>query len=306
MSTDSAVATGSASPERPLWTTAVSPLVDRYPCANILGILVEALDMERAMCRIAETLRSGRKGYVCAIGVHSVMEAQGNPALAAVFAEAAIAVPDGMPVVWVGKLQGHDRMQRVAGPDLMLEVFRRLAFAECRHFLYGGNEGVADQLAAALRGRFPWTQIVGTYTPPFRDLTDHEEEELIAQVEHCKPDFFWVGISTPKQEKFMRCYLPRLNTRLMFAVGAAFDFHTGRIQDSPVWVKQAGLQWLHRLIQEPRRLWWRYFRNNPLFLWRIALQLTGLKTYTPMPQPIEVSTASNACEFTKIARRSSV
>jgi N-acetylglucosaminyldiphosphoundecaprenol N-acetyl-beta-D-mannosaminyltransferase len=278
------------------------------PGANVLGVHVEALNMERAVSRIAEMLSSKCKGYVCAIGVHSVMEAQRDPELAASFAGAAIVVPDGMPMVWVGRLQGHNRMRRVAGPELMLEVFRRVAFARCRHFLYGGNEGVANQLATALKRRFPAAQIVGTYTPPFRELTHEEEEELIAKVEGCKPDIFWVGISTPKQEKFMRRYLPRLNTKLMFGVGAAFDFHTGRIQDSPNWVKQAGLQWLHRVIQEPRRLFWRYLRNNPLFLWRIALQLSGVRNYAPLPMTSDktgcsctadlsqVNTAAHECE----------
>ena len=300
MSTQSAVARATTSPRRTISYAHRLEVAGENPCANVLGVQVEALDMERAVSRVADTLRSGRKGYVCAIGVHSVMEAQHDAELAAAFAGAAVAVPDGMPMVWVGRLQGHDRMERVAGPDLMLEVFRRAEFAGCRHFLYGGNEGVADQLAAALQSRFPTSQIVGTYTPPFRDLQEKEEEELIAQVENCKPDIFWVGISTPKQEKFMRSNLPRLNTRLMFGVGAAFDFHTGRIQDSPLWVKQAGLQWLHRVIQEPRRLLWRYLRNNPLFLWRISLQLSGLRTYMPLPVPIDGGRCNSTANLSKV------
>jgi N-acetylglucosaminyldiphosphoundecaprenol N-acetyl-beta-D-mannosaminyltransferase len=251
----------------------------RPPCANVLGVQVEALDMDSALLRVAETLQGNQKGYVCAIGVHGVMEAQRDAALAQVFAGAAITVPDGMPMVWVGRMQGHRSMQRVAGPDLMLEVFRRQEFASYSHFLYGGQPGVADELAAALRRQFPQAKIVGTYTPPFRDLSGREEQELIATIDACEPDIIWVGISAPRQEIFMHHYLQRLKTRLMFGVGAAFDFHTGRIQDSPPWIKRAGLQWLHRLIQEPRRLWRRYFRNNPAFLWRIALQLTGLRSY---------------------------
>jgi N-acetylglucosaminyldiphosphoundecaprenol N-acetyl-beta-D-mannosaminyltransferase len=293
MSTQTTVEAANSSTMRPIRTARGSGFAVEQPCANVLGVQVEALHMEQAVCRIAEMLRSKCKGYVCAIGVHSVMEAQRDTELAAAFAGAAIAVPDGMPIVWVGRLQGHSRMRRVAGPDLMLEVFRRVAFARCRHFLYGGNEGVADQLAINLKRRFPTAQIVGTYTPPFRILTREEEMELIAQVELCKPDIFWVGISTPKQEKFMRSYLPKLNTRLMFGVGAAFDFHSGRIKDSPAWVKEAGLQWLHRVMQEPRRLFWRYLRNNPLFLWRIALQLSGLKTYSPLPMARE----KKVCDF---------
>jgi N-acetylglucosaminyldiphosphoundecaprenol N-acetyl-beta-D-mannosaminyltransferase len=125
---------------------------------------------------------------------------------------------------------------------------------------------------------------VGTYTPPFRDLNAEEEESLIARVRELKPDIIWVGISTPKQERFMHRYLHRLDTTLMFGVGAAYDFHTGRIQDAPQWVKTIGMQWLHRLLQDPRRLWKRYLRNNPAFLWHIALQLSGLREYSPAPQ----------------------
>jgi N-acetylglucosaminyldiphosphoundecaprenol N-acetyl-beta-D-mannosaminyltransferase len=218
MSIQTADAPATASTMRTISNPHGSALAVEQPCANVLGVHVEALNMERAVSRVAEMLSSKCKGYVCAIGVHSVMEAQRDLELAAAFAGAAIAVPDGMPMAWVGRLQGHHRMRRVAGPELMLEVFRRVAFARCRHFLYGGNEGVADQLAIALKRRFPTAQIVGTYTPPFRDLTQKEDEELIAQVESCKPDIFWVGISTPKQEKFMRRYLSRLNTKLMFGV----------------------------------------------------------------------------------------
>jgi N-acetylglucosaminyldiphosphoundecaprenol N-acetyl-beta-D-mannosaminyltransferase len=281
MSTQTAAASAASSPLRAIEAMGQHPIASGRPCANVLGIQIEALDMERALQRVAETLCSGAKGYVCAIGVHGVMEAQRDPALAETFARAAITVPDGMPMVWVGRMQGLHQMQRVAGPDLMREIFRRAEFSHYRHFVYGGNPGVADTLAAVLRRNFPWTRIVGTYTPPYRDLTKTEEQKLIATIDACKPDIVWVGISAPRQERFMRHYLPQLHTQLMFGVGAAFDFHTGRIQDSPAWVKHAGLQWLHRLIQEPRRLLWRYLRNNPAFMWQIALQLTGIRAYAP-------------------------
>lgn len=248
-------------------------------CVNVLGVQVEALNMEMAVSRVADVLWSGEKGYVCAIGVHGVMEAQRDPEVARAYAEAAITIPDGMPMVWVGRLRGYHEMKRVSGPDLMLEVFRRKEFATYRHFLYGGGDGVADRLAATLRERFPWAKIVGTYTPPFRELTQPEEGALIRTVHASKVDIVWIGISAPKQEKLMRRLLPRLHVKLMFGVGAAFNFHTGALKDCPNWVKLAGLQWLHRLMQEPRRLWRRYLRNNPAFLWRIALQLTGLRRY---------------------------
>ena len=249
--------------------------------AKVLGIPVDPLDMERALVRVAEELEAHRKGYICLIGVHGIVEAQRNPRLAQIYARATMMVPDGTPTVWVGRWQGFHAMQRVAGPDLMLEIFRRKEFAHCRHFLYGGKEGVAEELRATLTRRFPSARIVGTYTPPFRDLTSAEEESLAARIDELKPDILWVGISTPKQERFMMRFLPLLDSTLMFGVGAAFDFHTGRIKDSPQWLKRAGLQWLHRLIQDPRHLFWRYLRSNSTFLWHITLQLTGLRAYPP-------------------------
>jgi N-acetylglucosaminyldiphosphoundecaprenol N-acetyl-beta-D-mannosaminyltransferase len=184
-----------------------------------------------------------------------------------------------MPTVWVGRLQGFNNMQRVTGPDLMLEIIGNKQFAQCRHVLYGGKDGVAEELRESLTARFPWVQIVGAYTPPFRELTLPEEDSLAARIQELKPDIIWVGISTPKQDRFMMRFLPRLESTLMFGVGAAFDFHTGRIKDAPQWVKRAGMQWFHRMIQDPRRLFWRYLRNNSAFLWHITLQLTGLRTY---------------------------
>jgi len=252
------------------------------PHANLLGVQVEALDMERTLARIEDALAERTKGYVCMAGVHGIMESQRNPVLGTVFAGSLMTVPDGTPTVWVGRWQGYGWMQRVTGPDLMLEVFRRKEFAEYTHFLFGGKGGVAEELSGNLTRQFPWARIVGTYTPPFRDLLRWEEEALIVKIRELKPSIIWVGISTPKQEMFMRRYLPLFDTTLMFGVGAAFDFHTGRIKDSAEWVKRAGLQWLHRLMQDPGHLWWRYLRNNPAFIWRIALQLAGLRTYPPL------------------------
>jgi len=251
----------------------------RRRTAEVLGVPIHPLDMESAVARVKEELDERRSGYVCLIGVHGIMEAQRDAGLAQVYAHATLMVPDGTPTVWVGHLQGFSKMQRVAGPDLMLEIFGHEQFAKCRHFLYGGKEGVAEELRERLTRRFPWVQIVGTYTPPFRELTLTEEESLATRIQELKPDMIWVGISTPKQERFMMRFLPRLESTLMFGVGAAFDFHIGRIKDAPQWVKRAGLQWFHRMIQDPRRLFWRYFRNNSAFLWHITLQLTGLRTY---------------------------
>jgi N-acetylglucosaminyldiphosphoundecaprenol N-acetyl-beta-D-mannosaminyltransferase len=253
---------------------------DSRLAAHVLGVDVDAVDMEGAIDNVAAFLRSSLKCYVCVAGVHGIMEAQGNPQLLEVYSNAAMTIPDGMPLAWVGRMQGHTGMQRVTGPDLMLEVFRRKEFSETTHFFYGGHEGVAAELRNKLQQQFPWVKIVGTYTPPFRELSECEETGLFAHIAKLKPDIMWIGIGCPKQEIFMARYLPNLETKLIVGVGAAFDFHTGRIRDCANWIKLAGLQWLHRLLQDPRRLWGRYLRNNPAFLWHITLQLLNVRRST--------------------------
>jgi N-acetylglucosaminyldiphosphoundecaprenol N-acetyl-beta-D-mannosaminyltransferase len=258
-----------------------------HPKANVLGLAIDAVSLEQALVRIEENLRSQRKGYVCLAGVHGVMECKRDPALTRIFAEAALVAPDGMPTVWIGHHQGHLNMERVTGPDLMLEVISRQEFRGYSHFLCGGKQGVAEELRDRLVARYPDVRIAGTYTPPFGPMSPVQEEELLSAINCVHPDIVWVGISTPKQEQFMDRYLPLLDTKLMFAVGAAFDFHTGRIADCSDWIKRAGLQWLHRLLQDPKHLWRRYLRNIPPFLFYISLQLLGIRSYRLQQQPSE-------------------
>lgn len=176
-------------------------------------------------------------------------------------------------------------MSHVTGPNLMLEMFRDPRFRHLRHFLYGGMPGVAEELKAVLQTRFPSAQIVGTYTPPFRELNEDELKTLATQLTAARVDVLWIGISCPRQELFMGRHVHHLPARLMFGVGAAFDYHTGRIRDCAPWIKHAGLQWLHRLLQDPRRLWKRYARNNPEFMWRITVQL--LRDHIRHPGPAD-------------------
>ncbi|MGO4213975.1 WecB/TagA/CpsF family glycosyltransferase [Terriglobus sp. 2YAB30_2] len=250
---------------------------------DVLGVSIDPANMEQATEAIRQLLDQGQKGYICMVGVHGVMEAQRDPDLAAIYDAATLMLPDGMPTVWVGHWQGFGEMRRVTGPDLMLEIFRRPEFSGVRHYLYGGKAGIAEELKQALTRRFPHAQIVGHYTPPFRDLNVQEWESLRSEIQGLKPDIIWVGISTPRQEKFMYHALAGLDATLMFGVGAAFDYHTGRIKDAPEWVKTIGMQWLHRLIQDPRRLMARYLRNNPAFVGKIILQL--LRGTSPEIQP---------------------
>jgi N-acetylglucosaminyldiphosphoundecaprenol N-acetyl-beta-D-mannosaminyltransferase len=259
--------------------------------ANVLGIGVHAVDIEESVARARLALERGSKGYICLAGAHGIMEARHDPELRRIFAEALLSAPDGMPTVWMGHLQGFTHMRRVFGPDLMLEIIGRKELAGYTHFLCGGSPGVAEHLRAEMLRRFPWVSIVGTCAPPFRPMLAEEERAFVEQIQKLKPDVIWVGLSTPKQERFMSRYLPMLETKLMVGVGAAFLYHTGAIQDSPAWVKQAGMQWLHRLLQEPSRLWRRYLVNVPLFLLHVGLQLAGLRRYSLTRPRSEVSSS---------------
>lgn len=251
---------------------------------NVLGCGVSVLDPQATLDAIAEAVQARQKGYICVTGVHGVMEAQSDENFRQILNGAFLCTPDGMPMVWLGKHHGHPEMARVYGPDLMLKVCAWSESSGCRHFFYGGAPGVAEELRDRLTEKFPKLQVVGIYTPPFRPLNETEDRELLQMVEAAQPDILWVGLSTPKQEKFMAAYLPKLPVTLMVGVGAAFDFHTGRVSQAPSWMQRCGMEWFYRLCQEPKRLAKRYLTNNPRFLWKITGQLLGIKKYSLEPK----------------------
>lgn len=246
---------------------------------NILGVGVSVLNMDLALHQTELLLDRGEQGYVCVTGVHGIMEAQSDDSFREILNRSFLTTPDGMPTVWLGRVHGFKQMKRVYGPDYMLALCQRSAAKGYRHFLYGGKPGVGEELRVALTRRFPGLRIVGTYTPPFRPLSPDEEEDLRSQLEVSQADILWCGLSTPKQERFMAAYSGRMPVKLMVGVGAAFDLLSGNLSEAPDWMKRAGLQWLYRLIKEPKRLWRRYLFNNPRFAWFTFLQLTGLKGF---------------------------
>jgi len=246
---------------------------------NVLGVGVHAVNMDDALRVLRIAIQCDSKGLICATSVHGVMESQRDPCIRSIINNSLLTIPDGRPMMWVGQLTGHRRMTQVTGPDFMLAVCKASVQLGYTHFLYGGKPGIAEELKQCLERKFSGIRVVGTYTPPFRPLSHVEEQELLDRVSDSRPDIIWVGISTPRQECFMAEYLHRLDTKIMVGVGAAFDLHTGHLKDSPQWVKAAGLQWFHRLLQEPARLWKRYLVNVTTFLWNITLQMLRLKTF---------------------------
>ncbi|MDD5199115.1 MAG: WecB/TagA/CpsF family glycosyltransferase [Terrimicrobiaceae bacterium] len=253
------------------------------PRANVLGIGVGAIHLSQAVELILSGVANGDHGYITVTGVHGVMEAQADAELHRVFDRAWLVTPDGMPMTWVGRWQGHREMNRVYGPDLMRDIFHATRNGEVRHFLYGGEEGVAERLKALLTQRFPGTTVCGIYTPPFRPLTEDEESELEDIIRHAAPHIIWIGLSTPKQERFMAAHFGRLSCNFLIGVGAAFDMHSGRKRQAPLWMQRSGFEWLFRLCQEPRRLWYRYTVYNSLFVVKILMQLLGLRRYSIEP-----------------------
>ena len=245
---------------------------------NVLGVGISVIDQDLAREFLFDAARRGERGYVAVTGVHGVSEAQRDDDLRQILNRALLCTPDGMPMVWMGRLQGKNSIQRVYGPDLMLNLCDHSRAENFSHFLYGAAPGVADALARNLQERFPGLNIVGAFTPPFRDLDDAERVELQRRVRETRPDFFWVGLSTPKQERFMAEYMSILpEVKIFIGVGAAFDLLIGRVRQAPKWMQRSGLEWLFRLSQEPGRLAKRYLLNNPLFVMRAAAQLLGFR-----------------------------
>jgi N-acetylglucosaminyldiphosphoundecaprenol N-acetyl-beta-D-mannosaminyltransferase len=245
------------------------------PTAEVLGVPLALTDYERTLDWIDGAVAARHRGYVCVAATHTVMAAGDDAALRAAVLGADFTVPDGQPLVWALKALGHDVSDRVYGPDLMDRACARAARTGLRFYLYGGrNQGALAQLARVLRLRYPGLQIVGGHAPPFRELTDAEEEAITADIRRSGADVVWVGIGVPKQEKWMARMRHRLTTPVFVGVGAAFDFHAGLIPQAPGWMQRAGLEWLFRLAHEPRRLWRRYLRYNPRFVAGFARQWT--------------------------------
>ena len=240
---------------------------------ELLGLPIAMTDYERAMDVMDAMVARRERGYVCAVAVHAVTVAQGDPEMHAAIQNSTLTVPDGMPLVWAANALGEDLPNRVYGPELMRRYNRRCAEKGHRVWLYGGrDQGSLVQLALRLRQENPGIQIVGGYSPPFRPLTSEEEDALVRQINASKPDVLWVGIGVPKQEKWMARMRERLDVPVICAVGAAFDFHAGRISMAPSWMQERGLEWTYRIAQEPRRLLPRYLYYNPRFLMAFARQ----------------------------------
>jgi N-acetylglucosaminyldiphosphoundecaprenol N-acetyl-beta-D-mannosaminyltransferase len=242
---------------------------------NILGVGVNAIDMSIAVNTVRDWIDRNDRNFVCVTGVHGVMESYRDPTLRKIHNAAGLVTPDGMPLVWLGRRLGFGQIKRVYGPDLMLALCEYSMGKAYSHFLYGGGPEVPEKLAEELKDRFPGLQVAGVYSPPFRELTPEEDEGVIKMINDSGAQIVWIGLSTPKQEKWMSSHLKKLKASVLIGVGAAFDIHSGLKPQAPAWMRNSGLEWLFRLITEPKRLWKRYAINNPMFVALAARQLLG-------------------------------
>ena len=271
------------SPAMPLSTPANPATRPHLPAAPppapprsvaVLGVPLSTTDYEQTMDWIDAAVASRAREYVCAVSVHGIVSCQEDPELREAVLNASLAVPDGQPVVWAMNALGQDRLRtRVYGPELMDRYCARSAGTGVRMYLYGGrNQGSLVQLALNLRRRYPGLKIVGGYAPPFRRLSEEEEEAVATEINRSQADVVWVGIGVPKQEKWMARMRPQLDAPVLAGVGAAFDFHAGLIPQAPDWVQSSGLEWAYRLVHEPRRLFPRYAHCIPRFVAGFARQ----------------------------------
>ena len=260
-------------------TTVVENRKSVFKKFNILGVGVSVINMPIALEVIEGWISRRESNYITVADVNSIMVGQIDPEFIHIHNKAGMVTPDGMPLVWLGRLGGHKQMTRVCGPDLMLEVFKRSATNGYRHYFYGGNEGVPELLKKKLEEKYSETKVVGTYSPPFRALTAEEDENIIKTINAAKPDIVWVGIGAPKQERWMAAHVNQLEAPVLIGVGAAFDFNSNSKKRAPLWMQKRGLEWLFRLLTEPRRLWKRYLKNNPVFMFLAIRQALGLKSY---------------------------
>jgi N-acetylglucosaminyldiphosphoundecaprenol N-acetyl-beta-D-mannosaminyltransferase len=254
---------------------------------NILGIKVSALSLPRAVDIVAAWVENRVRPprYVCVRDAHGIVRGLGDPELRRIHNQAGMVTSDGMPLVWILRRRGHKDVTRVYGPDLMHAIMADARLRGRRHFFYGGLPGIPELLAERLVRQFPGLTVAGTLSPPFGEPSAEEDAALVAQVNAAKPDIVWVGLSTPKQERWMASRRDRIDAAALMGVGAAFDFHAGVKPQAPLWMQRNGLEWIFRLATEPRRLAGRYLKTVPTFAFLVLLQELGLKKFPVDDQP---------------------
>jgi N-acetylglucosaminyldiphosphoundecaprenol N-acetyl-beta-D-mannosaminyltransferase len=257
---------------------------------QVLGVRVNAVQIADVVAQMEEWIHDrGKCHSIAATSMHGIVEAQRDPTFKETLNSTDLVVPDGMPLVWLGRRAGYHLPRRVYGPDLMLAFCEQTAARGYRHFFYGGEPGVTERLAESLKHRFPVMEVCGTFSPLFRSLNEEEDREIGSMISRAAPDVLWVGLGTPKQERWMFEHARRIKVPVMVSVGAAFDLLSGRRKQAPRWLRDRGLEWLFRLVQEPRRLWRRYLLCGPQFLAYLALDSSFRSNFSRPLAPFAAS-----------------
>lgn len=252
------------------------------PGFQVLGVRVDAVQIDDVVEQMKEWIRDRRGCHsIAATGMNGIVEAQHNPEFKQVLNVIDLIVPDGMPLVWLGRRRGKVLPRRVYGPDLLLAFCEKTAGCGYRHFFYGAERepDVPEKLAEKLKQRFPGTLVAGTYARPMQSADIEQGDEIVSRVLRAAPDVLWVGLGELRQVRWMREHRNKLNVPVVVGVGAAFDMISGRRRQAPRWMREHGLEWLFRLFQEPRRLWRRYLIYGAEFIFLIVLESLGLKKF---------------------------
>lgn len=242
----------------------------QIPTCNIMGVNIAAINMEWLLEYLSKNIDFLQGEYICVANVHTTVTAFEEPDYCEVQNGSIMAIPDGGPLSTVGRKRGHKYMERTTGPSLMGEIFKITAEKGYRHFFYGSKQETLNLLKQKLKETYPGIQIVGMYSPPFRLLTVEEDEVVTRMINDAKPDFVWVGLGAPKQEKWMAAHQGKIEG-LMIGVGAGFDYYAGNIKRAPGWMQKSNMEWVYRLIQDPKRLFGRYFHTNTKFIWNAII-----------------------------------
>ena len=244
----------------------------RRKTAPVLGAPIDVINAAQAVARIAQWAAGHESRVVCICNAHSVVTAAQDPSFLGVIQRADLATPDGAPVAWMLRRQGATGQTRVSGPDLMLDYCAHAAATGQPVYLLGSTPETLARLQQRLHQRWPALQIAGAASPPFRPLSDAEDAQIVQAINASGAGTVWVSLGCPKQEQWMDAHRGRVQA-VMIGVGAAFDFHAGSVARAPAWMRNNGLEWLHRLASEPRRLWRRYAITNTAFILLAARQL---------------------------------
>lgn len=252
--------------------------IEKKNRVRVVSLFPDVVNHDAIIEKISELVEQENGGYVCFSTVHMVMESHDDKTFGAKVNNADLIVTDGMPLVWMQKMQNRKQASRVRANDLMISLCEYAEKNNLKVGFYGGKQEVIDGILTRAKNDFPNLQISYAFSPPFRPLTGEEDAEIVRKINESGTQILFMGLGCPKQENWMSAHKERLKA-VMLGVGASFDFYAGNVRESPEWMGKLGLEWLYRLTQEPKRLWRRYLILNPRFMWLAFLQITGLKKF---------------------------